>query len=131
MSLSGVARMEPFLLPICPECAGPMNLSYLEPATDYQPERRTYCCAECGAEEVIAQTCREQLTFRLRLTVPMSFVASQLRGVYWRRFIEENGGAAGFPLTKLTRERRVANHNGRALVCPRPFYRGPRQHPII
>ena len=55
MSPSGVARMEPFLLPICPECAGPMNLSYLEPATDYEPERRTYCCAECGAEEVSAQ----------------------------------------------------------------------------
>jgi hypothetical protein len=51
-SLRGFS-IDPFLLPTCSACSGPMSLSYLEPASEYQPERRTYRCADCGAEETV------------------------------------------------------------------------------
>jgi hypothetical protein len=52
-SSPGGFKIDPFLLPTCSACSGPMSLSYLVPASEYEPERRIYRCADCGAEEAV------------------------------------------------------------------------------
>jgi hypothetical protein len=47
------AKMNPFLLPTCIACGGHVSLSHVEPATDHEPERRIYRCAECNAEQAV------------------------------------------------------------------------------
>jgi hypothetical protein len=46
-------EIDPFLLPTCYACNGPLNLSRIEPATDHEPERRLYRCSDCNAEQEI------------------------------------------------------------------------------
>ena len=51
----GAMPIDPFLLPLCPECAGPASLSRLEPhPTDETKELRTFLCADCGAQQTFA-----------------------------------------------------------------------------
>jgi len=47
------AKINPFLLPTCAVCGGPLSLSHVEPASDHEPERRIYRCAECNAEQAV------------------------------------------------------------------------------
>lgn len=52
--LPKAALLNPFLLPVC-ECAGPTNLVSLEPhPTDPKKELKTYKCASCGRQQVLA-----------------------------------------------------------------------------
>jgi hypothetical protein len=53
MNRAPATRINPFLLPTCPVCDGPVNLSYVEPAIDDNPERRIYSCAHCNAEQAL------------------------------------------------------------------------------
>ena len=53
MNRTPAAKINPFLLPTCPVCDGPVNLSYVEPAIDDNPERRIYHCAHCNAEQAL------------------------------------------------------------------------------
>lgn len=46
-------KINPFLLPTCAVCDGPVNLSHVEPAIDDNPERRIYRCAHCNAEQAV------------------------------------------------------------------------------
>lgn len=46
-------KINPFLLPTCAVCDGPVNLSYVEPAIGDNPERRIYRCAHCNAEQAV------------------------------------------------------------------------------
>jgi hypothetical protein len=43
-------KIDPFLLPICIDCDGPMSLSYVEPASAYALEKRVFRCSGCSAE---------------------------------------------------------------------------------
>jgi hypothetical protein len=45
--------IDPFLLPTCDVCGSPVNLSYVEPATDQMPAKRIYRCSQCGAEKTV------------------------------------------------------------------------------
>jgi len=58
--------LDPFLLPVCPECGGPTSLSCLEPHPERQDEDlRTYDCAWCGRSQKISVRRRpEQLRRR-------------------------------------------------------------------
>jgi hypothetical protein len=47
------AKINPFLLPTCVVCGGPMNLSYVEPASESESERRVYRCSDCNAEQTV------------------------------------------------------------------------------
>jgi hypothetical protein len=49
-------EIDPFLLPTCDLCGGPVNLSYVEPATGKTPAKRIYRCLRCGAEKLIQST---------------------------------------------------------------------------
>jgi hypothetical protein len=49
-------EIDPFLLPTCNLCGGPLNLSYVEPKTDQAPARRIYRCLHCGAEKLVQST---------------------------------------------------------------------------
>jgi hypothetical protein len=51
-------EIDPFLLPTCDLCGGPVNLSHIEPATDHMPVQRVYRCSRCGAEKVVPSTDR-------------------------------------------------------------------------
>jgi hypothetical protein len=53
MNRTIAAKINPFLLPTCIVCGGPVSLSHVEPATDHEPERRVYRCAECNAEQAV------------------------------------------------------------------------------
>jgi DNA-directed RNA polymerase subunit RPC12/RpoP len=54
MNRTMTAKINPFLLPTCIVCGSPVSLSYVEPATDHEPERRIYRCAECSAEQTVS-----------------------------------------------------------------------------
>jgi hypothetical protein len=47
-------RIDPFLLPVCPACGGPTNLSQLQPGPSDGEDFRTYQCAWCGRSESIS-----------------------------------------------------------------------------
>jgi hypothetical protein len=48
-------RIDPFLLPVCPACGGPTNLSQIQPGPSGDGEDfRTYQCAWCGRSESIS-----------------------------------------------------------------------------
>jgi hypothetical protein len=48
------SSLDPFLLPVCPECGGPTNLSTLEPnPTREWEDLRTYQCAWCGKSQTL------------------------------------------------------------------------------
>jgi hypothetical protein len=53
MNRKMAAKINPFLLPTCSVCGGHVSLSHVEPATDQEPERRIYRCAECNAEQAM------------------------------------------------------------------------------
>jgi hypothetical protein len=46
-------KIDPFLLPSCEICDGPLNLAYIEPVMGSAPERRAYRCARCHAEQIL------------------------------------------------------------------------------
>ena len=46
-------EIDPFLLPTCDHGGGPVNLSYVAPATDQMPLKRVYRRAQCDAEKLI------------------------------------------------------------------------------
>jgi hypothetical protein len=51
MNRAETFRIDPFLLPICAACGGPLSLSHLEPATAFEPEKRIFRCSKCNAEQ--------------------------------------------------------------------------------
>ena len=53
MNRAPTMKINPFLLPTCAVCDGPVNLSYVEPAIGDNPERRIYRCAHCNAEQAV------------------------------------------------------------------------------
>jgi hypothetical protein len=53
MNRTRAAKINPFLLPTCAVCGGPLSLSHIEPESDHEPERRIYRCAECNAEQAV------------------------------------------------------------------------------
>lgn len=60
MNRTPFIKINPFLLPTCPVCDGPVSLSRIEPASDGEPEQRIYCCPECGAEKTIGGRASKQ-----------------------------------------------------------------------
>jgi hypothetical protein len=52
MEPTATVRFNSFLLPTCAICAGFMTLSHVEPATEYEFEKRVYRCSECAAEQM-------------------------------------------------------------------------------
>lgn len=53
MNRAETFRIDPFLLPICAACGGPLSLSHIEPATAFEPEKRIFRCAKCNAEQAL------------------------------------------------------------------------------
>jgi hypothetical protein len=53
MNRTPAKKINPFLLPTCLVCGGPVNLSHVEPATEDRSERRIFRCAHCNAEQAI------------------------------------------------------------------------------
>jgi hypothetical protein len=46
---AAMPTIEPFLLPVCSNCGGPMSLSHLEPNPENSAQDlRSYKCASCG-----------------------------------------------------------------------------------
>jgi hypothetical protein len=53
--------LDPFLLPVCPECGGPTSLSIVEPSPAREREDlRTYRCAWCGKSQTLSVKRRPQ-----------------------------------------------------------------------
>ena len=44
-------KNDPFLLPTCTECDGPLQLAYIEPAIGSVSERWVYRCDACNLEQ--------------------------------------------------------------------------------
>jgi hypothetical protein len=53
---SAQTAIEPFLLPLCPDCNGATCLSGLSPhPTESAEELRIYRCSDCGAQHTFAR----------------------------------------------------------------------------
>jgi hypothetical protein len=53
MNRTPAMKINPFLLPTCSVCGGPVNLSHVEPASEDHPERRIFRCTHCDTEQTV------------------------------------------------------------------------------